>query len=294
MNIKFRTNTAISTNGLLSLNIRSESPFFLPPVKKGRLGGSGNPVFFFLRSKRAAPGGSGKPVFVFLRSKRAASGGSGNPVFFFLRSKRAAPTPATQFFFFLRSKRAAPVLHRRMQRLPMLLIVKPFYANDFILLMLQNTDVSLLTTISFPAFATHDDAIYERTKRRMIRSDTLGTLLKSCKFEFNLSLLLMTDKYVYLLRQIRKTRLFKPKKCRKSRVIGKFSQIMPLHAVKSFYFRPSYPRPLPHIDNHPADFFFRELEGTYGFRRFIGDGFGSEVNCSLRLNFNFIFVKQIY
>ena len=258
MNIKFRTNTAISTNGLLSLNIRSESPFFLPPVKKGRLGGSGNPVFFFLRSKRAAP------------------------------------TPATQFFFFLRSKRAAPVLHRRMQRLPMLLIVKPFYANDFILLMLQNTDVSLLTTISFPAFATHDDAIYERTKRRMIRSDTLGTLLKSCKFKFNLSLLLMTDKYVYLLRQIRKTRLFKPKKCRKSRVIGKFSQIMPLHAVKSFYFRPSYPRPLPHIDNHPADFFFRELEGTYGFRRFIGDGFGSEVNCSLRLNFNFIFVKQIY
>ena len=154
--------------------------------------------------------------------------------------------------------------------------------------------MSLLTTISFPAFATHDDAIYERTKRRMIRSDTLGTLLKSCKFKFNLSLLLMTDKYVYLLRQIRKTRLFKPKKCRKSRVIGKFSQIMPLHAVKSFYFRPFYPRPLPHIDNHPADFFFRELEGTYGFRRFIGDGFGSEVNCSLRLNFNFIFVKQIY
>ena len=155
--------------------------------------------------------------------------------------------------------------------------------------------MSLLTTISFPAFATHDDAIYERTKRRMIRSDTLGTLLKSCKFEFNLSLLLMTDKYVYLLRQIRKTRLFKPKKCRKSRVIGKFSQIMPLHAVKSFYFRPFYPRPfLPHIVNHPADFFFRELEGPYGFRRFIGDGFGSEVNCLLRLNFNFIFVKQIY
>lgn len=33
----------------------------------------------------------------------------------------------------------------------------------------KNTDVSLLTTISFPAFATHDDAIYERTKNRMIR-----------------------------------------------------------------------------------------------------------------------------
>jgi len=33
----------------------------------------------------------------------------------------------------------------------------------------QNTDVSLLSTISFPAFATHDEAIYERTKNRMVR-----------------------------------------------------------------------------------------------------------------------------
>ena len=90
---------AISTNGLLSLNIRSESPFFLPPVKKGRLGGSGNPVFFFLRSKRAAPGGSGKPVVVFLRSKRAASGGSGNPVFFLPPVKKGGSDSGNPVFF---------------------------------------------------------------------------------------------------------------------------------------------------------------------------------------------------
>ena len=48
---------AISTNGLLSLNIRSESPFFLPPVKKGRFGRLRQPCFFLPPVKK---GGSGR------------------------------------------------------------------------------------------------------------------------------------------------------------------------------------------------------------------------------------------
>jgi phosphorylase kinase alpha/beta subunit len=34
---------------------------------------------------------------------------------------------------------------------------------------LQNTDASLLPTISWPCFATHDDVLYNRTKSKIIR-----------------------------------------------------------------------------------------------------------------------------
>ena len=33
----------------------------------------------------------------------------------------------------------------------------------------KNTDISLLATISYPAFATHNSALYERTKARMVK-----------------------------------------------------------------------------------------------------------------------------
>lgn len=35
--------------------------------------------------------------------------------------------------------------------------------------MLQNTDSSLLPTISFPCFATHDEHLYNRTKDKIVR-----------------------------------------------------------------------------------------------------------------------------
>ena len=73
MNIKFRTNTAISTNGLLSLNIRSESPFFLPPVKKGRFGRLRQPCFFLPPVKKGGSD-SGNPVFFLPPVKKGGSG----------------------------------------------------------------------------------------------------------------------------------------------------------------------------------------------------------------------------
>ena len=64
---------AISTNGLLSLNIRSESPFFLPPVKKSGFGRLRQPCFF-LPPVNKGGSDSGNPVFFLPPVKKGGSG----------------------------------------------------------------------------------------------------------------------------------------------------------------------------------------------------------------------------